>query len=109
MIQSLWDDAEAARRVAKHHDPDVAFRLYASELFACEPRLTLRGSGNASVKTASIDLFGDKTAILSISENGRDPSLAETGGLASVKLESLLRMEQLPELSDDCALDFFAL
>jgi rhamnose utilization protein RhaD (predicted bifunctional aldolase and dehydrogenase)/NAD(P)-dependent dehydrogenase (short-subunit alcohol dehydrogenase family) len=106
MIRNFWDDAEAARRAAQYHNPDVALRLYASELLARETRLILHGGGNGSVKTVVTDLLGDKIAVLCINGGGSCLSGIDAERLASVKLGPLSRSEQFAELSDVSAHDF---
>ena len=107
MIQNLWNDADAGGYVTKYHDPDIALRVYTSHLLGREPRLVLHGGGNTSVKTMVTDLFGDKIAVLRVKASGWDLSLIEPGGLPAVRLASLLRLEQLEELSDELMVNYF--
>src|SRR6516225_3228105 len=101
MIQNLWSDADAAGYVTKYHDPDIALRIYTSHLLGREPRLVLHGGGNTSVKTIATDLFGNKIAVLRVKGSGCDLSSIEPSGFPAVRLESLLRLEQLEQLSDE--------
>lgn len=101
MIQNLWNDADAAGYVTKYHDPDIALRVYTSNLLGREPRLVLHGGGNTSVKTIATDLFGNKIAVLRVKGSGWDLPLIEPSGLPAVQLEPLLRLEQLEQLSDE--------
>src|SRR6516162_5716832 len=100
MIRNLWNEADAAGDVTKYHDPDIALRIYTSHLIGREPRLVLHGGGNTSVKTIATDLFGNKIAVLRVKGSGCDLSLLEPSGLPAVQLESLWRLEQLEQLSD---------
>ena len=100
MIQNLWNDADAAGYVTKYRDLDIALRVYTSHLLGREPRLVLHGGGNTSVKTVATDLFGNKIAVLRVKGSGWDLSLIEPSGFPAVRLESLLRLEQLEQLSD---------
>ena len=106
MIQNLWNDADAARYVTKYHDPDIALRIYTSHLLGREPRLVLHGGGNTSVKTIATDLFENKIAVLRVKGSGWDLSLIEPSGLPAVQLESLLRLEQLEQLSDESMVNY---
>jgi rhamnose utilization protein RhaD (predicted bifunctional aldolase and dehydrogenase)/NAD(P)-dependent dehydrogenase (short-subunit alcohol dehydrogenase family) len=106
MIQNLWNDADAAGYVTKYQDPDIALRVYTSHLLGREPRLVLHGGGNTSVKTIAIDLFGKKIAVLRVKGSGRDLSLIEPSGLPAVRLESLLRLEQLEQFSDESMVNY---
>jgi len=106
MIQNLWNDADAARYVTKYHDPDIALRIYTSQLLGREPRLVLHSGGNTSVKTIATDLFENKIAVLRVKGSGWDLSLIEPSGLPAVQLESLLRLEQLEQLSDESMVNY---
>src|SRR6516225_1400182 len=106
MIQNLWNDADAGGYVTKHHDPDIALRVYTSHLLGREPRLVLHGGGNTSVKTIATDLFGNKIAVLRVKGSGCDLSSIEPSGLPAVQLESLLRLEQLEQLSDESMVNY---
>jgi rhamnose utilization protein RhaD (predicted bifunctional aldolase and dehydrogenase)/NAD(P)-dependent dehydrogenase (short-subunit alcohol dehydrogenase family) len=106
MIQNLWNDADAAGYVTKYHDPDIALRIYTSHLLGREPRLVLHGGGNTSVKTVVTDLFENKIAVLRVKGSGWDLSLVEPSGLPAVRLESLLRLEQLEQLSDESMVNY---
>jgi len=106
MIQNLWNDADAAEYVTKHHDPDIALRVYTSHLLGREPRLVLHGGGNTSVKTIATDLFGNKVAVLRVKGSGWNLSSIEPGGLPAVRLEPLLRLEQLEQLSDESMVNY---
>ena len=101
MVQNLWSDADAAGYVKKYDDPDIALRIYTSHLLGREPRLIQHGGGNTSVKTIATDLFESKIAVLRVKGSGSDLFTIEPSGLSAVRLEPLLRLEQLEELSDD--------
>jgi rhamnose utilization protein RhaD (predicted bifunctional aldolase and dehydrogenase) len=98
MIQNLWSDGEAAGYVKKYHDPDVALRIYTSHLLGREPRLILHDGGSTSVKAIATDLFNSKITVLRVKGSGWDLSTIEPSGLPAVRLEPLLRLEQLEQL-----------
>jgi rhamnose utilization protein RhaD (predicted bifunctional aldolase and dehydrogenase)/NAD(P)-dependent dehydrogenase (short-subunit alcohol dehydrogenase family) len=106
MIRNLWNDADAAGYVTKYRDPDIALRVYTSHLLGREPRLVLHGGGNTSVKTIAADLFENKITVLRVNGSGWDLSLIEPRGLPAVQLESLLRLEQLEQLSDESMVNY---
>jgi rhamnulose-1-phosphate aldolase/alcohol dehydrogenase len=106
MIQNQWNDAEAAEYVVRYKNPDVGLRIYTSRLLGREPRLVLHGGGNTSVKTTESDLFGIETAVLRVKGSGWDLATIEPAGMPAVKLEPLLRAEQLEQLSDEAMVNY---
>jgi rhamnulose-1-phosphate aldolase/alcohol dehydrogenase len=106
MIRNLWNDADATAYISRYHDPDLALRLYSSRLLGQEPRLVLHGGGNTSVKTTETDLFGIKTPVLRIKGSGWDLASIEPIGLPAVRLEPLLKLEQLENLSDQAMVNY---
>jgi rhamnose utilization protein RhaD (predicted bifunctional aldolase and dehydrogenase)/NADP-dependent 3-hydroxy acid dehydrogenase YdfG len=106
MIQNLWSDADAAGYISRYQDPDLALRIYSSRLLGQEPRLVLHGGGNTSVKTTEIDLFGTKLPVLRIKGSGWDLAAIEPIGLPAVRLEPLLKLEQLEQLCDEAMVNY---
>jgi len=96
MMNSLWDDA-AAQAVA---DDPLALRVYTSRLLGQEPSLVLHGGGNTSVKAEHTNLFGETETILYVKGSGWDLATIEKPGFAPVRLDTLLKMASLPNLSD---------
>jgi len=95
-MKSLWNDKEAKRCGA---DP-LALRVYTSRLLGRNPSLVMHGGGNTSVKTQVRDFFGVDQQVLYIKGSGWDLATIEAGGFAPVKLEALLRMAEIKDLSD---------
>ena len=106
MIQNLWSDADANGYVSRYNNPDLAFRIYTSHLLGRESRLVLHGGGNTSVKTMEADLFGSETPVLRIKGSGWDLASIEPVGLPAVRLEPLLKLEQLEQLSDEAMVNY---
>jgi rhamnulose-1-phosphate aldolase/alcohol dehydrogenase len=106
MIQNLWSDADATEYVARYTNPDIALRIYTSRLLGHERRLVLHGGGNTSVKTTELDLFGTETAVLRVKGSGWDLAAIEPGGLPGVRLEPILKLEQLEQLSDEAMVNY---
>jgi rhamnose utilization protein RhaD (predicted bifunctional aldolase and dehydrogenase)/NAD(P)-dependent dehydrogenase (short-subunit alcohol dehydrogenase family) len=106
MIQNLWSEADATEYVRRYNSPDVALRIYTSHLLGREPRLVLHGGGNTSVKTIEADLFGNGTAVLRVKGSGWDLASIEPIGLPAVRLEPLLKLEQLEQLSDEAMVNY---
>jgi rhamnulose-1-phosphate aldolase/alcohol dehydrogenase len=106
MIQNLWSDVEATEYLSHYNNPDVALRIYTSRLLGQEPRLVLHGGGNTSVKTIETDLFRIETAVLRVKGSGWDLAAIEPVGLPAVRLEPLLKLEQLEQLSDEAMVNY---
>lgn len=75
-------------------------RVYSSRLLGAEPSLVLHGGGNTSVKIKHKNFFGEVEHYLYVKGSGWDLATIERQGFAAVKMEVLLKMAQLPELSD---------
>jgi rhamnulose-1-phosphate aldolase/alcohol dehydrogenase len=106
MIQNLWSDADATEYVARYTNPDIALRIYTSRLLGQERRLVLHGGGNTSVKTTELDLFGTETPVLRVKGSGWDLAAIEPAGLPGVRLEPVLKLEQLEQLSDEAMVNY---
>jgi rhamnose utilization protein RhaD (predicted bifunctional aldolase and dehydrogenase)/NAD(P)-dependent dehydrogenase (short-subunit alcohol dehydrogenase family) len=95
-MKSLWNEQEAASVVA---DP-IALRVYTSRLLGREPALVLHGGGNTSVKVRQPNLFGESEYLLYVKGSGWDLATIEAKGFAPVRMDTLLKMAALSELSD---------
>ncbi len=93
---SRWNDAEAA----KYSGP-LGPRIYSSRLLGQEPSLVLHGGGNTSVKLLEKDLYGDEESILYVKGSGWDLEYIEAAGFAPVRLNPLLKLATLEQLSDE--------
>jgi len=94
-MKSLWSDTEAAQYAG-----DLGMRVYSSRLLGRDKRLVLHGGGNTSVKIAEKNLLGEDETLLYVKGSGWDLEFMEAAGFAPVRLEHLLRLAQLPRLSD---------
>ncbi|HEX2749429.1 MAG TPA: class II aldolase/adducin family protein [Verrucomicrobiales bacterium] len=95
-MQSLWTDAEAA----SFSGSDLSLRVFTSRLLGREPQLVLHGGGNTSVKSTVPDFFGTPQEVLYIKGSGGDLATIEANGFPAVKMSVLLKMADLPSLSD---------
>jgi len=95
-MKSLWNEQEAA---AFGGDP-IALRVYTSRLLGREPSLVLHGGGNTSVKVRQTNLFGEPEHLLYVKGSGWDLATIEAKGFAPVRMETLLKMAALSQLSD---------
>src|SRR5690606_30432868 len=112
-MQSLYDEAEAracvAEFAAKAPDHladadaqrDLALRVYTSRLLGREPSLVLHGGGNTSVKTRAREYTGRVVECLCVKGSGWDLASIEPVGFPACRLEPLIELCQLAELSDD--------
>jgi rhamnose utilization protein RhaD (predicted bifunctional aldolase and dehydrogenase)/NAD(P)-dependent dehydrogenase (short-subunit alcohol dehydrogenase family) len=94
-LTSLWDNEEA-----REYKTDLDLRVYTSRLLGRDASLVLHGGGNTSVKSTATNLFGDVEEILYVKGSGWDLSTIEAEGFAPVKMDMLLKMAELKELSD---------
>ena len=95
-MKNYWKDEEAG---PLNGDP-LALRVYTSRLLGKESDLVLHGGGNTSVKAPTINIFGEKEDILYVKGSGWDLATIEAEGFAPVRLDVLLKMAELDELSD---------
>src|SRR5687767_4105580 len=94
-MQSLWDDDEAMG-----YEGDLGLRVYTSRLLGQDHSLVLHGGGNTSVKIREPDIFGDEEDILYVKGSGWDLETIEAAGFAPLRLERVLRLTTLEQLSD---------
>ncbi len=95
-MQNLWNDTTAQPYL---NDP-LQLRVYTSRLLGQNSSLVLHGGGNTSVKAEVTNLFGDTEQVLYIKGSGWDLGTIEAAGFAPVRLNILLKMAELPQLSD---------
>ena len=89
-MENLWNK----KREKKCKD-DLDLRVYSSNLLGKNDELVLHGGGNTSLKSKI-----DGEDILHVKGSGWDLETIKAEGFAPVKLDALLEMAKLPELSD---------
>ena len=94
-MRSLWKDEEA-----KEFKGDLGLRVYTSRLLGRDKSLVLHGGGNTSVKIREKNLFGEEETILYVKGSGWDLETIEPQGFSPVSLAHVLRLSELPSLSD---------
>src|SRR5882762_9255287 len=94
-MKSLWSDREA-----KEFRGDLGLRVYTSRLLGRDRSLVLHGGGNTSVKIREKNLFGEEETILYVKGSGWDLETIEPQGFSPVLLAHVLRLAELPSLSD---------
>ncbi|MCB0686436.1 MAG: bifunctional aldolase/short-chain dehydrogenase [Saprospiraceae bacterium] len=95
-MKNNWNEAE----VTSIKDDLLALRVYTSQLQGKEEDLVLHGGGNTSVKILEKNVFGEEEEILYVKGSGWDLATIKKEGFAPVKMDRLLKMAELPELSD---------
>lgn len=95
-MNSLWNQSEAR----KFFRDDLSLRVYTSRLIGEEPTLVLHGGGNTSVKSQITNLFGEKEDVLFVKGSGWDLATIEREGFAPVRMDALLKMAKLKNLTD---------
>jgi rhamnose utilization protein RhaD (predicted bifunctional aldolase and dehydrogenase)/NAD(P)-dependent dehydrogenase (short-subunit alcohol dehydrogenase family) len=99
MVESLWNDEEAARFSAREPG-DLGLRVYTSRLLGRDKSLVLHGGGNTSVKIRERNRFGEEEEILYVKGSGWDLETIEAAGFSPVRLAPAARLATLPRLSD---------
>jgi rhamnose utilization protein RhaD (predicted bifunctional aldolase and dehydrogenase)/NAD(P)-dependent dehydrogenase (short-subunit alcohol dehydrogenase family) len=99
MVESLWNDDEAAQYSAKYPG-DLGLRVYTSRLLGRDKNLVLHGGGNTSVKVRETNRFGEEEEILYVKGSGWDLETIEAAGFSPVRLGPAARLATLPRLSD---------
>jgi len=99
-MKSLWNDEEAAGLSGGPAGNDLGLRVYTSRLLGRDRTLVLHGGGNTSVKIRERNLVGDDEEILYVKGSGWDLETIEAAGFSPVRLDPLLRLARLDELSD---------
>src|ERR1700737_1595823 len=89
-MQSRWLETEAQATIGSYArgqiGRDLALRGYTARLLGRESRLVLHGGGNASVKTARLDLLGKEVEVLCIKGSGWDMAEIEPARFPALRL-----------------------
>lgn len=94
-MKSLWNDQDAAQCKS-----DLEQRVYTSRLLGRDSSLVLHGGGNTSVKLTEPNLFHEPVDLLYVKGSGWDLASIEASGFAPVRMDHLLKLARLPDLSD---------
>ena len=104
-VQNNWSDFDAEKfinqYVSKGISRDLAIRTYSARLLGNDPELVLHGGGNTSVKSFCKDVLGKEIPVLHVKGSGWDLSTIEPPGHPAVKLNPLLELRNLDNLSDE--------
>ncbi len=94
-ISNRWNDNEAAELT-----DDLALRVYTSRLLGQDKTLVLHGGGNTSVKIEETSITGEREEILYVKGSGWDLETIEAAGFSPVRLQHLIKLANLEQLSD---------
>jgi len=94
-MKSLWNEKEASQ-----YNDDLGLRVYTSQLLGRDTKLVLHGGGNTSVKITENDIFGQPKSLLYVKGSGWDLETIDRPGFAPVDLDHLIKLAELPVLSD---------
>jgi rhamnose utilization protein RhaD (predicted bifunctional aldolase and dehydrogenase)/NAD(P)-dependent dehydrogenase (short-subunit alcohol dehydrogenase family) len=94
-MENLWNESEAAK-----HQGVLAERVYSSRLLGSNPALVLHGGGNTSVKDVWRNIFGEEEATLFVKGSGSDLISIERKDFVPVRMEAMLKLSRLNQLSD---------
>ena len=94
-MKSRWNDTQAAQ-----YKDLLQQRIYTSRLVGEDPALVLHGCGNTSVKARAKNIFGEEEDILYVKGSGWDLATIEAAGFSPCRLEVLLKLASLAQLSD---------
>ncbi len=95
-MENRWHDADAASFAGDL----LQLRVYSSRLLGQDPDLVLHGGGNTSVKINQENFFGETESLLYVKGSGWDLATIEAAGFPAVKIDTLLKMARLEQLSD---------
>jgi rhamnose utilization protein RhaD (predicted bifunctional aldolase and dehydrogenase)/NAD(P)-dependent dehydrogenase (short-subunit alcohol dehydrogenase family) len=94
-VNSLWNDTEAA-----HFPGELGQRVYSSRLLGRDKSLVLHGGGNTSVKITEKNLLGEDETLLYVKGSGWDLEFIEAAGFSPVRIDHLIKLAKLRQLSD---------
>ena len=94
-MKSLWNDREA-----EEFPGDLGQRVYTSRLLGRDKSLVLHGGGNTSVKITEKNILGEDEALLYVKGSGWDLEFIEAAGFSPVRIDHLIKLAKLRQLSD---------
>ncbi len=94
-MQNLWNEHDA-----QSFNNELDLRVYSSQLLGQDKSLVLHGGGNTSVKIDEKNILGEIENILYVKGSGWDLESIKAEGYAPVRMDHLLKLAQLKELTD---------
>jgi rhamnose utilization protein RhaD (predicted bifunctional aldolase and dehydrogenase)/NAD(P)-dependent dehydrogenase (short-subunit alcohol dehydrogenase family) len=105
MVANIWIESDADKCVGaageNPADRQLALQVYASRLIGGEISLVQHGGGNTSCKVTRKGLFGEDIKVIHIKGSGQDLGQMTSKTMPAVKLEPLLALRKLDNLSDE--------
>lgn len=95
MAKNLWSDKDASK-----FNDELALRVYTSRLLGQDTSLVLHGGGNTSVKITEKNIANEDEDVLYVKGSGWDLVSIEKAGFSPVRIEHMLKLAKLDELSD---------
>jgi rhamnose utilization protein RhaD (predicted bifunctional aldolase and dehydrogenase)/NAD(P)-dependent dehydrogenase (short-subunit alcohol dehydrogenase family) len=108
-MQNRWSESEAARLGGA--DPgaqQLALLAYVTHLIGAEPDLAMHGGGNTSCKSTLTNALGEVQSALFIKASGMALADVAAGDFVALDFEYLLRLADLPAISDEAMAGEFA-
>tara|TARA_B100000965_G_scaffold382901_1_gene381628 strand:+ start:2834 stop:4951 length:2118 start_codon:yes stop_codon:yes gene_type:complete len=100
-----WLDAESKEFIKKYTSrgipEELALRTYSSRLLGRDPELVIHGGGNTSFKGNLKTITGNIEKVMYVKGSGWDLATIEPEGHPAVKLNPLIQLKELNELSDE--------
>ncbi|MCI0615717.1 SDR family NAD(P)-dependent oxidoreductase, partial [bacterium] len=103
-MKNSWKKSEAEQiknEFGLHSGNDVAQCTYVSRLIGHEPDLVLHGGGNTSVKTLTLNIFGDQCPTIFVKASGSDLANISSDGFSPIELTRAKRLRSLPDITQD--------
>lgn len=94
-MKSMWNDG-----VAANIENDLDLRVYSSGLIGSDTDLVLHGGGNTSLKSTTVNRFGESMDIIWLKASGFDLGTMGPEGYTALELPKVLRLAELDVLSD---------
>jgi rhamnose utilization protein RhaD (predicted bifunctional aldolase and dehydrogenase)/NAD(P)-dependent dehydrogenase (short-subunit alcohol dehydrogenase family) len=108
-MQNRWSEAEAAQSGgADPAERQLALLAYVTHLIGAEPDLAMHGGGNTSCKSTLTNALGESQPALFIKASGMALAEVVAGDFVALDLAYLLRLAELPALSDEVMAGEFA-
>src|SRR3974390_3372886 len=103
-MKSAWVESDAKLAVDRFGKngvaPDLALRIYSTQLLGRDSRLVLHGGGNTSLKTTARDLSGAEVAVLHVKSSGWDMGTIEPTGFPPGRLPPPLALPACGKITE---------
>ena len=108
-MRNRWSESEAAKLGGSDlAERQLGMLAYVTHLIGAEPDLAMHGGGNTSCKSALTNALGDSQSALFIKASGMALADVVAGDFVTLDLAYLLRLAELPAMSDEVMAGEFA-